>query len=109
MAELPVAATIAKAGSHRVETSPSAVDSPYSWYVLVVLFCVYTLSWMDRTILSIVAEDLKVRFGLSDSELGFLHGTAFGVFYALFGYPLGRLVDRWVRVRLLAICLALWS
>lgn len=92
-----------------VEADPGAVDSPYAWYVLVVLMGVYTLSWMDRTILSILAEDLKARFMLSDAELGFLHGTAFGVFYALFGYPLGRLADRWNRVRLLSICIGLWS
>lgn len=92
-----------------IESDPRAIDSRYAWYVLVILMGVYTLSWMDRTILSILAEDLKVRFSLSDSQLGFLHGTAFGVFYALFGYPLGRLADRWRRVRLLAICIGIWS
>ena len=40
---------------------------------------------------------------------GFLFGTAFGVFYALFGIPLGRLADSWHRVRLMSIGLALWS
>lgn len=86
-----------------------AADSRYAWLVLATLVGVYTLSWMDRTILSILAEDLKAQFALTDAELGFLHGTAFGVFYALFGYPLGRLADRWHRVRLLSICLTLWS
>jgi len=91
------------------ETRPSAVNSPYAWYVLGVLVLVYILNSMDRTILSILAEDLKANFSLSDSQLGFLHGTAFGVFYALFGYPIGRLTDRWHRVNLLAIGLAMWS
>jgi len=92
-----------------ITTDPKTVDSPYAWYVLVVLMGVYTLCWMDRTILSILAEDLKSHFLLTDAQLGFLHGTAFGVFYALFGYPFGRLADRWNRVRLLSICIALWS
>jgi len=92
-----------------VESDPAAVNSRYAWYVLAVLVLVYTLSAMDRAILSILAEDLKHRFHLSDSQLGFLHGTAFGVFYALFGYPVGRLVDRWNRVKLLSIGLTLWS
>lgn len=91
------------------ENRPSAVNSRYAWYALGVLVLVYVLNTMDRTILSILAEDLKVRFGLSDSQLGFLHGTAFGVLYGLFGYPIGRLADRWSRVNLLAIGLGLWS
>ena len=84
-------------------------DSPYAWYVLCVLIIVYIFSSMDRTILSILAEDIKQSFAISDSQLGFLHGTAFSVFYALFGYPMGRLVDRWSRTRLLAIAIAVWS
>ncbi|AOH82889.1 hypothetical protein AWL63_01745 [Sphingomonas panacis] len=84
-------------------------DSPYAWYVLFVLVVVYTFNAMDRTILSILAEDIKHTFAMSDSQLGFLHGTAFGVFYALFGYPMGRLIDRWRRTKLLAIGLAMWS
>ncbi|HYD05689.1 MAG TPA: MFS transporter, partial [Reyranella sp.] len=46
---------------------------------------------------------------LTDSEMGFLGGAAFAVFYALFGVPLGRLADNWHRVRLLSLGLALWS
>ena len=31
------------------------------------------------------------------------------VFYALFGIPLGRLADLWVRTRLIALGLSVWS
>jgi MFS family permease len=81
----------------------------YSWYVLVVLVVVYVLNFIDRQILSILAVDIKRHFDLTDDELGFLGGAAFAVFYALFGVPLGRLADRWHRVRLLTIGLLLWS
>lgn len=46
---------------------------------------------------------------MSDAQIGFLYGTAFAVFYALFGIPLGRLADSWIRTRLIAIGLTLWS
>lgn len=83
--------------------------SAYSWYVLGVLVVVYILNFIDRQILSILAVDIKRDLQLSDGQLGFLGGAAFAVFYALFGVPLGRLADRWHRVRLLTIGLVLWS
>lgn len=81
----------------------------YSWYVLSVLVVVYILNFIDRQILSILAVDIKADLGLTDSDLGFLGGAAFAVFYALFGIPLGRLADNWNRVKLLSIGLTLWS
>ena len=83
--------------------------SAYSWYGLGVLVLVYMLNFIDRQILSILANDIKADLGLSDADLGFLYGTAFAIFYALFGIPLGRLADGWHRGRLLSLGLALWS
>jgi MFS family permease len=83
--------------------------SPYAWYVLGVLFLVYILNFVDRQVISILAEDIKRDLGLRDDQLGFLYGTAFGVFYSLFGIPIGRLADNWNRVRLMTVGLALWS
>lgn len=82
---------------------------PYSWYALGVLFLVYLLNFVDRQILSILANDIKADLALDDAQLGFLYGTAFAIFYALFGIPLGRLADGWNRTRLLAIGIGLWS
>ena len=81
----------------------------YSWYVLGVLVLVYVINFIDRQILSILAVDIKADLGLTDSDLGFLGGAAFAVFYALFGIPLGRLADNWNRKKLLSIGLTLWS
>jgi MFS family permease len=99
-----------------VEPAPEAATeanepqvSAYSWYVLGVLVVVYILNFIDRQIVSILAVDIKRDLDLTDSEMGFLGGAAFAVFYALFGVPLGRLADSWNRVRLLSIGLALWS
>ncbi|EZP55357.1 spinster family MFS transporter [Sphingomonas sp. RIT328] len=83
--------------------------SPYAWYVLGILFVVYVLNFIDRQVIAILAEEIKRDLRLKDEDLGFLYGTAFGVFYALFGIPLGRLADTWHRVRLMTVGLALWS
>ena len=66
---------------------------PYSWYVLAVLVLVYVFNFIDRQILSILNEDIKADLGLTDAHMGFLYGTAFAVFYAIFGIPLGRLAE----------------
>lgn len=83
--------------------------SGYAWYVLALLFLVYCLNFVDRQIPAILAEDIKRDLHLQDQDIGFLYGAAFGVFYALFGIPLGRLADSWHRVRLMTIGLAVWS
>lgn len=90
-------------------TEHSPPSRGYANYVLVILFFVYVLNFVDRQILSILAKDVKRDLGLDDADIGFLFGTAFGVFYSLFGIPLGRLADNWHRVRLITIGLALWS
>ena len=81
----------------------------YSWYALGVLVLVYVLNFIDRQILSILANDIKADLGVDDAYLGFLYGTAFAIFYALFGIPLGKLADSWKRVRLMTLGLAVWS
>ena len=81
----------------------------YNWYALGVLVLVYVLNFVDRQILSILANDIKADLKVDDAFLGFLYGTAFAIFYALFGIPLGKLADSWKRIPLMAGGLALWS
>ena len=87
----------------------ATVGGVYACYVLAVLFLVYVLNFVDRQILSILVQDIKTALKVGDAEMGFLYGTAFAVFYALFGIPLGRLADSWHRGRQIALGLALWS
>ncbi|MBV8688396.1 MAG: MFS transporter [Alphaproteobacteria bacterium] len=81
----------------------------YAWYALLVLVLVYVINFIDRQIISILAQDIKHDLAVDDAQIGFLYGTAFAVFYALFGIPLGRLADSWYRGRLIAAGLGLWS
>ncbi|OYW25202.1 MAG: hypothetical protein B7Z44_19580 [Caulobacter sp. 12-67-6] len=80
-----------------------------AWYTLVILTLVYVSNSIDRTAMSILIEPVKAEFKLSDSQLGLLTGLAFGLTYALTGLPMGWLIDRVNRTRLLATVVAVWS
>lgn len=79
------------------------------WYALFLVSSTQGLSLLDRQILSILAPSIKADLKIGDAELGLLYGTLFALFYALFSLPLGRLVDGWIRTKLLAICILAWS
>jgi MFS family permease len=88
---------------------PAATVSRAGWYALFLVASAQGLSLLDRQILSILAPSIKADLKIGDAELGLLYGTLFALFYALFSLPLGRLVDGWIRTRLLAVCILAWS
>jgi MFS family permease len=90
-------------------SKPAARVTRAGWYALFLVSSAQGLSLLDRQILSILAPAIKADLQIGDAELGLLYGTLFALFYALFSLPLGRLVDGWIRTRLLAICILAWS
>ncbi len=81
----------------------------YKWYVLTILTVVYTFNFVDRQIIAIVSPAIKEDLGLSDSMLGLLKGLAFAVLYTTLGIPIACAADRWNRVNIVTIALAVWS
>lgn len=69
----------------------------------------YTLSYIDRQILSMLVEPIKADLGISDTQIGLLQGLAFAVFYTLVGIPMGRLADNGNRKKLMAWGIFFWS
>ena len=86
-----------------------AAGGAYEWYVLGLLVLIYIMGTVDRAVLSVIAEPLKLQFQLSDKQLGVLTGTAYSVTYALAVLPMGRLVDRMDRRALLSVTITIWS
>lgn len=78
-------------------------------YALGLLVVVYTFNFIDRQILAILLPAIQAEFGINDSVLGFLAGSAFALFYATLGVPIALLADRWNRRNLIALAVALWS
>jgi MFS family permease len=89
--------------------TPATKVSRAGWYALFLVSSGQGLSLLDRQILSILAPSISRDLGIGDAEIGLLYGTLFALFYALFSLPLGRLVDGWIRTRLLGICILSWS
>lgn len=80
-----------------------------SWYALLILTLIYSIHFLDRTMISIIVEPVRKEFLLSDSQIGLLTGLAYGATFALAGIPLGMMIDRVHRVRLLAAIVTIWS
>ncbi|MBT4521094.1 MAG: MFS transporter [Halieaceae bacterium] len=83
--------------------------SGYRHYVLLLLMLVYTLNFVDRTLIAVVAQPIITSFGLTDSQWGLLYGPPFAIFYAVMGLPIALWADRSNRVKIITICIILWS
>src|ERR1700680_2694507 len=81
----------------------------YARYVLGLLTLVYTLNLLDRTLMILLLQPIKNDLQLSDTQLGFLTGIAFGLFYATMGLPIARWADRGNRVTITSISIGLWA
>ncbi len=78
---------------------------------IYVLLVVYVLNFLDRQIVGILAEPISRELGLSDTQIGLMTGIAFALFYTGLGIPIARFCDRPTtsRVKVIAVCLAIWS
>ena len=75
-------------------------------YALALLFMVSFFNYMDRNMLAVLLPAIKADLQLSDTEIGFITGMAFTLFYATMGIPIARLADRYSRKNIIAIALS---
>ena len=75
---------------------------------LLLMLC-FILAQADQQVMGLLAVPIQEEFGLSNSQLGLLQGFAFSMAYAIGGLPLARLLDGGHRIRIVAVCVALWS
>ena len=81
----------------------------YRGMVLALLTLVYGFNFIDRQIVGILAPFIQQDLGLTNTQLGLLIGLAFATFYTLVAIPIAWLADRYNRVNILSIALAVWS
>ena len=112
MASSPAPAGIAQNPATAVQAPSLAPERVNSERLLLwTLLFVYIFNFLDRQIVTILAEPIKQELGLSDTQLGLLTGLAFALFYATLGIPIARYADRPTsnRVGLISAALVVWS
>jgi MFS family permease len=75
---------------------------------VAVLTFGYVISFVDRSILSLLIEPVKADLRLTDVEIALLQGLAFAIFYSVMGLPLGWLADRYSRRGIIAAGVLVW-
>ena len=77
--------------------------------MLLTLTVVYTLNFVDRVLIGVVAQPIIDEFKLQDWQFGLLSGFGFALMYTLMGIPIARMAETMNRVRIIASCVVLWS
>jgi MFS family permease len=80
-----------------------------AWYAVFVFALALMINILDRQIVSLIVEPIKRDLNLSDTQMGWLMGPAFVIFYMILGLPIARLVDYKSRRTILGVGVAIWS
>lgn len=84
------------------------VSKRYAWLVFGMTFLLMLFDFIDRQIIVSMFPHLKAEWDLSDKQLGALV-SAVSLTVALGSIPTAILVDRWSRVKSIAIMAGVWS
>lgn len=84
-------------------------SSAQGYYVLAVLIFAYIVSYIDRTMLTLLVDPIRATLHISDFQISLLHGFAFAIFYTVLGLPMGRIADRYHRRNLIIGGIMFWS
>jgi len=76
--------------------------------ILLVLTLLYMVNYMDRSLLSIVLERMKLNLALSDAQGGSLQ-SFFLLGVGIFMLPSAIIVDRWSRRKAVGLMAVIWS
>jgi MFS family permease len=77
--------------------------------LVAVLVAMNTVAYLDRSILTLAAPQLRQDLGLTHVEISVLLGFGFVIFFVLLGVPFGWLVDRISRRLLIFAGIIFWS
>src|SRR5207249_1508965 len=86
---------------------PNSAGSPAAlgWrgYQLLLLAAAMAAGGYVRTAISPLQETMRIALSMSDNQMALLQGPVIGIPITLAAVPLGLLIDRYSRVRLLSV------
>jgi MFS transporter, Spinster family, sphingosine-1-phosphate transporter len=92
---------------HASQTS-LARNTGYAWVVTVMLTLAYMCSYVDRQIINLMVDPIKLDLHLTDTRMSLLQGAAFIIAYLVFTPILGRRVDVSNRRNIAAFAVITW-
>jgi predicted MFS family arabinose efflux permease len=85
------------------------LSTAYRRRFVIILLLVAVMNFADRAVFSVLSPLIRAELHLSDTQIGLLQGLSFALLYGGLGIPIGRLAERYSRVRIIAIATAIWS
>ena len=89
--------------------SEAPYSAGYTRYAMLLLMAIYTVNFLDRSVINILAEPIKNELKLADWQLGMMSGLAFALFYTFLGIPIARMAERRNRPMIIGTSVAVWS
>lgn len=84
-------------------------DSRRAWYTIWLIAFVTLLANIDRAVINLLVQPMKVDLQLSDTQVSLIVGLAFSAFYFITGFPMSRISDSHSRKWVIGIGLLCWS
>lgn len=78
-------------------------------WALFILAAISTCGFIDRIIMNVLVQPIKVEFDLTDTQIGLIAGLAFAVLNVVLGLWVGRIAERRRRLTLVGIGTFFWS
>jgi len=96
-------------GSASAESDARAWRPAYPWYVVTLLTLAYICSFIDRQIITLMIGPIKQDLGLSDTQVSYLIGLSFALFYTVFGFLIAIAADRLNRRNIIVAGILIWT
>lgn len=81
----------------------------YAWFVVFILCLTSIFAFLDRQIINLLVEPIKLTLGVNDTQIGLLQGVSFALLYVIAAIPIAWAADFGNRTRIISIGIICWA